>query len=457
MGCGLSYLTICYFICCLQYFNAYFIPKSLFKSQNNIKLHSQKNDKNHNEITLSNLVNGISVSKTIEIHALTKEMEAKGETVYSLCVGEPDYQPPIQVIDATINAVKQDKTKYTAVNGELELRTGITNDLKLRKNLDYDPTEIVVSSGAKQSVMQALMAVVNADDEVLIIAPYWPSYPDMVRICGASPVILKATADNNYWPTPDELRAKLLNHPKTSAIILCNPSNPTGCVSKEDSLKDTAKILKEFPHITTISDEIYEQLCYDDIKHVSLASIEGMKDHCVVINGFSKSHSMTGYRIGYAAAPIHVAKAMSKLQSQITSCASSVSQAASIAALSVPDTWIDDRVIELQSKRDLAYNLLQEIDGITCVKPSGAFYLLPDISSYFGKMLYTDSSEGGSGIVIDSSLTMCLELLRVYNVALVPGEAFGAPNTLRISYAASTSLIKTALSKFKQFLERLEN
>ena len=223
----------------------------------------------------------------------------------------------------------------------------------------------------------------------------------------------------------------------------------------EENLQTGYSVLKRNDRV--ISDEIYEQLCYDDIKHVSLASIEGMKDHCVVINGFSKSHSMTGYRIGYAAAPIHVAKAMSKLQSQITSCASSVSQAASIAALSVPDTWIDDRVIELQSKRDLAYNLLQEIDGITCVKPSGAFYLLPDISSYFGKMLYTDSSEGGSGIVIDSSLTMCLELLRVYNVALVPGEAFGAPNTLRISYAASTSLIKTALSKFKQFLERLEN
>jgi len=181
-----------------------------------------------------------------------------------------------------------------------------------------------------------------------------------------------------------------------------------------------------------------------------------MKDKCIVINGFSKSHSMTGYRIGYAAAPIHVAKAMSKLQSQFTSCASSVSQAASVAALTVPDTWIEERVEELQNKRDLAFNLLQEIDDITCVKPLGAFYLLPDVSAYFNKMLYTDSSDGGTGVVIDSSLTMCLELLRVYNVALVPGEAFGAPNTLRISYAASTGLIKTALGKFKQFLERLE-
>ena len=436
---------------------SYILPITSLKLLNHNKLYTIKNNiENDHEIKLSNLVNGISVSKTIEIHTLTKEMEAQGETVYSLCVGEPDYQPPTEVIDATINALKQGRTKYTAVNGELKLRSGIINDLKLRKNLDYDPNEIVVSNGAKQSVMQALMAIVNTNDDVLIIAPYWPSYPDMIKICGGNPVVLQTAADNNYWPTPVELRTKLLKHPKTSTIILCNPSNPTGCVSKEDVIKKTAEVLKEFPHITTINDEIYEQLCYDNTKHVSLASIEGMKDKCIVINGFSKSHSMTGYRIGYAAAPIHVAKAMSKLQSQFTSCASSVSQAASIAALTVPDTWIEERVEELQNKRDLAFNLLQEIDDITCVKPLGAFYLLPDVSAYFNKMLYTDSSDGGTGVVIDSSLTMCLELLRVYNVALVPGEAFGAPNTLRISYAASTGLIRTALGKFKQFLERLE-
>jgi len=359
-----------------------------------------------------------------------------------------------------VQAARDGDTKYTGVSGNANLRKAIAADLLVRKQVLYSPEEVVVSNGAKQAVLQALMAVVSPGDHVVIPAPYWTSYPDMVKMCQATPLIVNTAASSDYTLTAVSLRAALSSHPSASCLILCNPSNPTGCVSGQAALEDIATVLRDFPSVMVLSDEIYERLTYEETPHVSFASLPGMFDRTITINGFSKSHSMTGYRIGYSCAPLRISKAISKLQSQITSCASSISQhAAHFALTSMPLTnpdWMADRVDELQLKRDLAYTLLHRIPGVSCPKPMGAFYLLPDVSCYYGKKLPRTSELDPDVSIVDSHV-LCLQLLRREGVALVPGEAFGAPSTVRISYASSTEVISEAIDRLHKFLVSLQD
>jgi aspartate/methionine/tyrosine aminotransferase len=404
-------------------------------------------------IELSPLINAVSVSKTIEIHALTKDMERAGEKVFSLCVGEPDYQPPAEVMAAIKEAVERGETKYTDVAGTVELREAIAEDLKKRKGVVYTADQIVVAGGAKQAIMQALLCVVKPGDAVIIPRPYWTSYPDMVKICQATPTLVETRAEDGYAVRAESIRAALAADPRASCIVLCNPNNPTGCVMTGGELqRAVADVLVDYPHITVISDEIYEHLVYGGAPHVSFAALPGMSERTITVNGFSKSHSMTGLRVGYAAAPLHVAKACGKLQSQLTSCASSIGQYAALRALtSTPPAWIPTRVRELQGKRDLMYSLLSEIPGglLSCPKPRGAFYMLPDVSGYYGCTTAT-------GRRVDNATDFCLELLREHGVALVPGEAFGAERCVRLSYAASEELIRESIGRLSQFVTSLQ-
>lgn len=387
------------------------------------------------EIELNPLLAGIQPSKTVEIFSLVKQMQADGIEVTSLCVGEPDYLPPQAILDAVVEAVQAGQTRYTAVTGTLELRQAIAEDLNKRKNVKYDPkTEIVVGNGAKQSVFQGIMAVAGGGDEVIVPAPHWP-YPEMVKLTGAQPVIVNTRPETGYLLTADELRTALENHPKAKLLILCNPSNPTGGVYGSQHLQELVNVLQDFPSVVVMSDEIYERLVYEG-DCPSLAAQPGMFDRTITINGFSKSHAMTGMRLGYLAAPARIASAVSKIQSQLTSCAGSISQAAGVAALTkVEESEMEKNASVMKEKRDYALKRLASMPGVEVkVPPKGAFYILPDLSAY------GDDAE------------LCLDLLKTKQLALVPGSAFGAPGTVRISYATGLEELETAMDKLESYL-----
>lgn len=393
------------------------------------------------EPPLNPLLSQIKPSKTVEVFSLVKQMEAEGEIVTSLCVGEPDFAPPQCVLDAATEAMKGGQTRYTAVTGTIDLRKAIAEDLRSRKGVEYNPvTEIVVGNGAKQCVYQGLLAACGAGDEVIVPAPYWPSYPEMALLVGASPVILETSVDDGYLINPDALERCLEEHPKAKVLLLCNPSNPTGGVHSTELLLQIAKVLEKYPNVVILADEIYERLVYtNDGKCTSFASLPGMFKRTITINGFSKSHAMTGFRLGYLAAPERFAKATSVLQGQITSCASSVSQAAGVSALKdVDESWLENNVEIMKEKRDYVLQELAKMDGVSVsVPPNGAFYVLPDVSKYYD----------------GDDTQLCLDLLKEKKLALVPGESFGAPGTVRISYATSMEELQTAMTKLREFLE----
>jgi len=370
-------------------------------------------------------------------------MEAEGESVTSLCVGEPDFAPPLSVLDAATEAMKAGQTRYTAVTGTADLRNAIAEDLKTRKGVEYNPvTEIVVGNGAKQCVYQGLLASCGAGDEVIVPAPYWPSYPEMALLVGASPVVLETAVEDGYLINPDELDKCLADHPKAKVLMLCNPSNPTGGVHSTELLTKIAKVLEKYPNVVILADEIYERLVYtEDGKCTSFASLPGMWERTITLNGLSKSHAMTGFRLGYLAAPARFAKAVSVLQGQITSCASSVSQAAGVAALKeVDESWLENNVVIMKEKRDYVLSELGKMEGVSvAVPPNGAFYVLPDVSKYYN----------------GDDTQLCLDLLKRKKLALVPGESFGAPGTVRISYATSMEELEVAMTKLREFLESL--
>jgi aspartate/glutamate/aspartate-prephenate aminotransferase len=370
-------------------------------------------------------------------------MESEGTIVTSLCVGEPDFAPPQCVMDAASMAMAAGQTTYTAVSGTIELRRAISADLERRKGVCYDPvTEIVVGNGAKQCVYQGLLASCGEGDEVIVPAPYWPSYPEMALLVGASPVILETAVEDGYLIDPDALDACLREHPKARALILCNPSNPTGGVHSTELLTRIARVLEKYPSVSILADEIYERLVYtEDGQCTSFASLPGMFHRTITVNGFSKSHAMTGFRLGYLAAPQRYAKAVSVLQGQITSCASSVSQAAGVSALlNVDESWLANNVDVMREKRDYVLSELAKMDGVkVAVPPDGAFYVLPDVSEYYD----------------GDDTRLCLDLLREKKLALVPGESFGAPGTVRLSYATSMGELKTAMTKLREFLQGL--
>ena len=404
-------------------------------------------------LDLSKLVCSIAPSKTVAIFSLTSDMKSRGETVNgALCVGQPDFAPPMEALKATGEAASKGLTAYTGVSGTLEFRQAICTYLKEQKSVTYAPEQVLVSCGGKQAIYEAVLATCGPGDEVLIPAPYWTSYPDIVALSGATPIILPTTAEDDYLPTVDGLMS-LLNS-RTRMLILCNPSNPSGSVIPQARLEEIAKRLKapSLSHILVLSDEIYCEITYD-VPHVSFAALDGMYERTLTINGMSKSHAMTGYRLGYLAGPLPIVKAATKVQGQISSCASSIAQHAGIAAL---EAWpsakagqLKAHVAEMRVKRDLALSLLAKIPNVTCPTPQGAFYLLPEVSAYFGK---TDSD----GTVISSSDVLCMSLLKLKKVALVPGEAFGAPATVRLSYAATKERINDAISKLGEFLQGLK-
>mmetsp|Transcript_7753 Transcript_7753/g.19249 ORF Transcript_7753/g.19249 Transcript_7753/m.19249 type:complete len:442 (-) Transcript_7753:3182-4507(-) len=385
------------------------------------------------------LVASVKVSKTVEVFGLVKDMEANGETVTSLCVGEPDFLPPQAVLDATIGAIQDGQTKYTAVTGTAQLRQAIADDLQRRKGLTYNPaTEIVVGNGAKQCVYQGVLATCGQDDQVLIPAPYWPSYPEMASLVGAEPVIVETSAETGYLLTPEELRSALESNPRIKLLILCNPSNPTGGVYGSEKLQALADVLNDFPNVYILADEIYERLVYEGDCPSFAAVNDDMFQRTLTVNGFSKAYAMTGMRLGYLAAPAPLAKAVTTIQSQLTSCAGSISQAAGVAALrDVTDEELDANVEVMREKRDYVLSALQEMPGVNVpVPPNGAFYVLPQMKGYFD----------------GDDTQLCLELLKSKKLALVPGSSFGAPGTVRISYATSVEELQIAMQKLKEFL-----
>eukprot|EP00934_Nitzschia_sp_Nitz4_P000665 Nitzschia sp. Nitz4//scaffold10_size219509//152676//154080//NITZ4_001448-RA/size219509-augustus-gene-0.279-mRNA-1//-1//CDS//3329532980//665//frame0 len=391
-------------------------------------------------IAVHPLVASVQPSKTVEVFSLVKQLEAEGEQITSLCVGEPDFPPHPLVLESAVNAINGGETRYTAVTGTAPLRNAISKDLERRKGIHYPATDIVVGNGAKQSVFQSVMATCGPGDAVLIPAPYWPSYPEMARLVGAEPVILETTAESGYHLTPETLKDALENHPNAKMLIMCNPSNPTGAVYTAAQQEALATVLREHPQVAILADEIYERLVYSGDGCPSFAAIPDMFPRTMTINGFSKAHAMTGMRLGYVAAPKHLAQAVSKIQSQLTSCAGSVSQAAAVTALNdVPDADLQQRVDEMKVKRDYVLGELSTMPKVKVSQPpQGAFYVLPEIDAYDG-----DDTQ------------LCLDLLQKQKLALVPGSSFGAPGTIRISYATSLEELGVAMTKLREFLASL--
>lgn len=396
-------------------------------------------------VVLNPSVTAVKISKTVEVFSLVKQMEAQGETVTSLCVGEPDFPPPPAVLKATVDAVNRGQTTYTAVTGTAALRNAIAADLKARKGVTYDAnTEIVVANGAKQAVYQGVLATLTTGDKAIIPAPYWPSYPEMVRLAGGTPVTMQTKAKDGYLIDPQELRRVLEQEGSSVRLLfLCNPSNPTGGVHDEAALKEIANVLADFPQVAILADEIYERLVYGDhVKHTSFAAIDGMWERTLTINGMSKAYAMTGYRLGYLAAPANIAKACTTIQSQLTSCASSISQAAGVAALTeVTEEELQENNNVMQAKRDYVIERLRGMPKVTIdIVPDGAFYVMPNVESYYNG----DDAE------------LCLDLLQSQKLALVPGSSFGAPGTVRISYATSMEELELAMTKLETFLQQCE-
>lgn len=402
-------------------------------------------EKNSMKNSISERVNRIGISSTMKVAAEAKKMKAKGIPVIDLSVGEPDFPTPQNIKEAAIKAILEDQTKYTLNNGTVELRKAIASKLVNENGLEYSIEDIIVSNGAKQSLFNAVHTLVYNDDEVIFPAPYWVSYPEMVTLAHGKSIIVETKLENGFKISPDELRNAIT--PKTKVLILCNPSNPAGSAYTREELEAIAEVAEE-ENFYVISDEIYEKLLYDNFKFVSFPSLsEEMKKRTVLINGVSKSHAMTGWRIGYAAGPEEVIKGINKIQSHSTSNASSVSQAAAVEALIGPQDALEEMRMEFEKRRNYMYDELISINGIKCYKPEGAFYLFPDISAFFNK-----STEV---IRISDSFDLSMYLLYEAKIAAVPGSSFGSEGFIRFSYATSMENIKEAMVRIKEALEKL--
>ncbi|MCF8261746.1 MAG: pyridoxal phosphate-dependent aminotransferase [Melioribacteraceae bacterium] len=394
---------------------------------------------------VSERITKVTASQTMKVAAKAKELRAQGENVIDLSVGEPDFPTPQNIKDAAIKAINDNQTRYTINSGTIELRQAIKEKLKNENNLDYDLSEISVNSGAKQSVYNALQAVVNAGDEVIIPAPYWVSYPEMVTLADGVSVVIDTSLETSFKITPQQLREAVTE--KTKAFIFCNPSNPTGAGYTVDEMKEILKVSREF-NFYIIVDEIYEKLVYGDYKFVSFASLDlSLKDRIIVINGVSKAYSMTGWRIGYTAGPADVIQGMNKVQSHSTSNASSVSQAAAVEALVGPQDEVEVMRLQFEKRRNYFAEELNKIDGIKCNLPEGAFYIFPDVSGLFGKSVGERK--------IESSLDIAMYLLDEVRIAAVPGSAFGAEGYMRFSYATSMESLEDAVQRIKSAVSKL--
>jgi aspartate aminotransferase len=374
-----------------------------------------------------------------------KEMLHKGIDVIDLSVGELDYPTPPNVKDAAIKAIDQNFTKYTINSGTIELREAIADKLRKEDYLNYSPSEIIVSNGAKQCVYNAIQSVINDGDEVIFSSPYWVSYPEMVSLAIGKSVIINTNERDNFKISREQLEEAI--SPRTKLLILCNPSNPTGALYNRNELEKIAEIIEKH-NFYVIADEIYEKMIYDDNKFVSFASIsEKVKSKTIVVNGLSKSYAMTGWRIGYAAGPQHIIKAMNKIQSHSTSNASSISQAAAVEALLGPQTFIEQMKNDYQKRRDFFFNEINSINGLQCFKPQGAFYLFPNITYFFNKSTNI--------FRIEHSFDLAMYLLYEAKVAAVPGSSFGSEGYLRMSYTASMEKLGEAAKRIKNALGKL--
>ncbi|MBK7980681.1 MAG: pyridoxal phosphate-dependent aminotransferase [Ignavibacteriae bacterium] len=392
---------------------------------------------------ISSRIEGISFSGTMEIAAKIIELKSKGNDVIDLCVGEPDLPTPEYVKNAAINAIKENKTRYTLNTGIKELRTAIKEKFQKEYGANYSESEIIISNGAKQAVFNALQTIVENGDEVLIAKPFYVSYPHMVKLAGGIPVFIETQKSNNFKPTLSEIKSCLTA--KSKVLIICNPDNPTGTIFTKNELNE----LMEFAYenkIFVLADEIYEKLIYNDAVFVSAASLgEKYKDNLIIINGVSKTYSMTGWRIGYAVAPKKIIEGMSKLQSHSTSNACTISQYASLAALTNSQDTVEAQRKIFEERRNFIKDSLLEIDDVSFIEPSGAFYYFIDISGIIDK----HSS-------IKNSRDFCLQLLDMQNVAAVPGIEFGMENYIRISYAKSMEELKEAVIRIKKFILQLK-
>jgi aspartate aminotransferase len=391
---------------------------------------------------LSNRVNNMATSATLAMAAKARKLKEQGIDVIGLSLGEPDFIVPEFVKEAAIQAVKDNYHSYTPVDGYSDLKQAIITKFKRDNNLSFTPSQIVVSTGAKQSLANLAQVLLNEGDEVLLPAPYWVSYCDISKVAGGIPVEIPTTIDSDFKVTPQALEASIT--PKTKMMIYSSPCNPSGSVYSKEELRALADVLVKYPNITVVSDEIYEHINYVG-RHVSMASFEDMYDRTVTVNGVSKAFSMTGWRIGYIGAPEYIARACNKMQGQVTSGANCIAQRATIAALKNPPSKIQYMVDAFKERRSLMLRLLAEIPGFETNEPDGAFYIFPDISYYFGKTC--------GGKTIKNASDFAIYLLEEAKVATVTGEAFGGPNCIRISYAASNKDIIEAMRRIKEALE----
>jgi len=389
----------------------------------------------------SERVNRMSFSQTFVMSNKARELKAKGFDVISLTLGEPDFDVPVDIKEAAFTAINENYSHYSPVPGFLDLREAVAHKLKRDNNLDYKPTQICVSNGAKQSLFNVLAAIINDGDEVILPAPFWVSYDEIVKMVGGTSVIVKTTIESDFKITPEQLEAAIT--PKTKALLYSSPCNPSGSYYTKEELKAIAAVMAKYPDITIISDEIYELINFKG-EHTSIAEFPEVYEQTAVINGVSKAFAMTGWRIGYSACPEWLAKGCEKIQGQITSGANTIAQRASIQALQTDPSAYRYMVDEFEKRRDLVYNLMKDIPGFKVNYPEAAFYIFPDISYYIGKEL--------GGKVINSADYFAMFLLEEAHVGTVGGDSFGNPDCIRFSYAASDAELTEAMRRIKEIL-----
>ena len=392
---------------------------------------------------LSDRINAMEVSATLAMAAKTRELKAEGKDIIGLSLGEPDFDIPDFIKEAAIEAIQQNYSKYTPIDGYLELREAICEKFKRDNNLNYKPSQIVVSTGAKQCLANVALAMLNPGDEVIFPAPYWVSYKEIAKMAGGVPIEVHTTIENNFKITPAQLEAAITS--KTKMVWFNTPCNPSGSIYSKAELEALAVVLRKHPHIFILSDEIYEYINFTNERVTSVAEIDSLYERTITVNGMSKAFAMTGWRIGYMGAPEWISKACAKVQGQVTSGTNAIAQRASIAALKAPKSKIQYMVDEFKRRRDLVLQLLNEIEGFKLNIPEGAFYVFPDISSFFGKTL--------RGRVINNATDFSLYLLEEAMVATVTGEAFGDANCIRFSYAASEKDLREAIRRIKESLQ----
>ena len=396
---------------------------------------------------ISDSLKRIKPSPTIAVTQKAKELKAAGKDVIGLGAGEPDFDTPDNIKKAAIDAIQSGDTKYTAVDGTKDLKEAIVKKFKRENNLNYTIDQITVGAGGKHVIYNLMMATLNKGDEVIIPAPYWVSYPDIVLLAGANPIVIECSEEQGFKLSAKDLEAKITNN--TKWLILNSPSNPTGACYSEQEIKNLSQVLKRNPHVNILSDDIYEHITYDNFKFFTIAQIPEIKNKVITMNGVSKSYAMTGWRIGYAAGDKDIIKAIAKIQSQSTTNPSSISQAAAVEALNGKQDFIPVRAKAFQERRDFVVNSLNAIEGISCLKPEGAFYVFPNCKGLIGK-----KDKSGKKITNDSDFVQ--SLLENNDVAVVQGSAFGLEGFFRISYATSMEKLEIAMKRIKSFCESLK-